>query len=402
MTVSSIQIKLSLYLHAQILQKYFRWLSVFIFLTSLPLYAEDIDKKSAELDSVRNQIKEVKTRIEKARLETNSLQIELKKNETSAGYIAFDLRKIEGQLQQGSKLLHELNNKKSLREIALAEHKRALSQQIRSAYMVGKNDYVKLLLNQEDPARVGRALAYYNYQNEARAKQINSVNIKITAITELENRINNENNKLIKRKKNKLTKNQEIAQSRKDREEILAKLLSKLQKQGSELQTLQQQELETKKLLEKLMKGHTKRDLGSVALFEDIPPFNNLRGKLDWPTNGKLLAHFGSNKLGSSLKWQGVIIHAAIGVEVKAISSGQVVFADWFRNLGLLLIIDHGDGYMSLYGYNQSLLKKIGDWVLPGEIIALAGDSGGQLHSGVYFEIRSNGSPVNPTKWCRN
>ncbi len=96
------------------------------------------------------------------------------------------------------------------------------------------------------------------------------------------------------------------------------------------------------------------------------------------------------------------MIDAETGVEVHAVSGGQVVFSDWFRNLGLLIIIDHGDGYMSLYGYNQSLLKKTGDWILPGEIIALAGDSGGQIRSGVYFEIRNNGAPVNPAKWCRN
>jgi septal ring factor EnvC (AmiA/AmiB activator) len=402
MITSSTCLRLPLCNSYSYLQRCFWLAPVFICLTSVPLYAEDLDEKSAQLDSVRSQIKDVKTSIEKARLETDILQTELKKNEISAGNIALNIRKIERQLQQRNKRLKQLNNRKSLHEKALGEQKQALSQQIRSAYMVGKNDYMKLLLNQEDPSRVGRALAYYDYHNQARARQINSVNTEIETITQLENTIKRENNALLKLKENQLAKNREISQSRRERENILAKLLNQLEKQGFELQALQQQEQETKNLLKKLIEKQTREDRGSVAFFEDIPPFNSLKGKLDWPLKGKLSTRFGSRKQGGKLKWQGVIINAELGVDVQAVSGGQVVFADWFRNLGLLIIIDHGDGYMSLYGYNQSLLKKTGDWVLPGEIISLAGDSGGQLRSGVYFEIRNNGTPVNPARWCRN
>ncbi len=402
MNITPICPRLSLYNNYNYLQKCFRLVPVFICLTSAPIYAEDIEKKSAQLDSVRNQIKDVKTSIEKARLETNALQTELKENETSAGNIALNIREIERQLQQKNKRLNTLNDKKSFHEKTLAEQKQALSRQIRSAYVIGKNDYMKLLLNQEDPARVGRALAYYDYRNQARVRQINSVNTEIKAIIQLENNIARENSALLKLKENLLAKNSRIIQSRRDREDILARLLNELEKQGLELQALQQQEIETKNLLEKLSEKRAKNDYGSIAIFEDIPPFSSLKGKLDWPINGKLLTRFGTRKRGGNLKWQGVVINAEIGIEVKAVSGGRIVFADWFRNLGLLIIIDHGHGYMSLYGYNQSLLKKNGDWVLPGEVISLAGDSGGQLHSGVYFEIRNNGSPVNPIKWCRN
>ena len=402
MITTSTSLRLSLCNSYSFLQRCLRFAPVFACLTSLPLYAEDFEEKSAQLDTVRTQIEDVKTSMEKARHETDTLQTELKKNETYAGSIALNIREIEKQLQQRNTRQNKLTYKKSLHEEALADQKQALSQQIRSAYMVGKNDYMKLLLNQEDPARVGRALAYYDYHNQARARQINTVNTEIEAIIQLENNIKRENDALLKLKENQLAKNREIAQSRSERENILAKLLNELEKQGLELQALQQQEQETKNLLEKLTKEQTREDHGSVAFFADIPPFNSLKGKLDWPIKGKLLSRFGSRKQGGKLKWQGVVINAEIGVDVQAISGGQVVFADWFRNLGLLIIIDHGDGYMSLYGYNQSLLKKTGDWVLPGEIIALAGDSGGQLRSGVYFEIRNNGSPVNPAKWCRN
>lgn len=361
------------------------------------LFAASLDEKTAELDSVRTQIEDVKSSMNKARLEINALQAELKKNETYAGSIALNIREIESQLSQRNTRLNELNEKKSVHEKALDNQQAALAQQIRSAYMVGKNDYLKLLLNQEDPAKIGRVLAYYDYHNQARVRQISSVQEEIEALVQLEETIKRENGALLKLKEKQIAKNRDIENSRTERKNILARLLQEIEKQGVELQALQQQEESTQSLLEKLAE-----EQGKMAAFEDIPPFNTLKGKLGWPVTGKLITQFGSRKQGGNLKWQGVVIDAKTGMEVKTISDGQVVFADWFRNLGLLIIVDHGDGYMSLYGYNQSLLKKTGDWVLPGEVIALAGDSGGQSSSGVYFEIRNNGNPENPARWCRN
>ena len=136
-------------------------------------------------------------------------------------------------------------------------------------------------------------------------------------------------------------------------------------------------------------------------MFEDMPPFNSLKGRLTWPVRGKLLKRYGAKKKGGDLKWQGVLIDAEAGTNVVSISTGKIVFADWFRNLGLLIIIDHGDGFMSLYGHNQNLLKNTGDWVLAGETIATVGDSGGQRDTALYFEIRKGAEPLNPSLWCK-
>ena len=136
-------------------------------------------------------------------------------------------------------------------------------------------------------------------------------------------------------------------------------------------------------------------------MYEDMPPFGSLKGQLKWPVAGRLLERFGSQKKGGNLKWQGVLIDAESGTRVNAVGAGKVVFADWFRNLGLLIIIDHGDGYMSLYGHNQNLLKNTGDWVMPGETIATVGDSGGQTDTALYFEIRQGAEPLNPSLWCK-
>ena len=142
-------------------------------------------------------------------------------------------------------------------------------------------------------------------------------------------------------------------------------------------------------------------------LLADIPsspsesrPFSSLKGKLPWPVKGSFLGRFGQSKNTGDLKWNGVLIKAKLGTPVRVISHGRVAFSDWLQGFGFITIIDHGDGYMSLYGHSESLFKQTGDWVQAGEVIATVGDSGGQPISGVYFEIRSRGKPVNPSKWC--
>ena len=143
-----------------------------------------------------------------------------------------------------------------------------------------------------------------------------------------------------------------------------------------------------------------KEDESVVRNFEEITPFNQLRGKLNWPVKGDLKNRFGSLRKGGKLRWQGVRIAADSGNDVEAVSPGRVIFADWFRNMGLLIIIDHGNGFMSLYGHNERLLKKAGDWVSAREVIAKVGDTGGQQEPNLYFEIRRGGNPVNPALWC--
>ena len=159
---------------------------------------------------------------------------------------------------------------------------------------------------------------------------------------------------------------------------------------------LQRDEQELALLVEKL---HQQESV--VELFEKMPPFDSLKGTLSWPVNGRISHRFGQYKKGNKLKWQGVTIEAKAGDNVHAVSTGKVIFADWFRNMGLLLILDHGDGYMSLYGHNEALARKPGDWVKTGDIIAKVGDTGGQQRNASYFEIRKSGTPLNPKLWCQ-
>ncbi len=355
-------------------------------------------KKASELEDIRSRIKNVETRIQGARDEAEKLQKELRENEITTAETLTLLHDFQLNISKKHAELEDLKFEQAENEQALEQEKEKLKNQIRSAYQMGRNDYIKLILNQEDPALVGRALAYYDYHNRARSERIEQVQQTLANLDQIQTSIIDQTAKLETIKKEHEAKLQNFYQYRATRRDIIARLQKDIEAQGIELQTLQENERE----LGKLFKGLKKKQAVTIEMFEDMPPFSSLKGSLHWPTKGKLLKRFGASKKGGNLKWQGVLIDAETGTSVEAISAGKIVFADWFRNLGLLVIIDHGDGYMSLYGHNQNLLKNTGDWVLAGEKIATVGDSGGQTDTALYFEIRKGAEPLNPSKWCKS
>lgn len=366
---------------------------------SLSIRAEDkaASKETNNLESVRSQIEEVESNIDEARSESDKLQEELRLTEIAIGKQSLNLRELEEHIQKRYERLAQLNKIIAAHELSLANEQQYLAGQLRSAYVNGRSDYLKLLLNQEDSAKVGRVLAYYDYYIKARTQSINSIRNKVRLVNELRASLETETGSLEQLKQRQLEKKEELLAYRESRNSILKRLQDDIKLKGQELESLKEHEHKLAMLLDKL---NRKKD--STVLFDDTTPFSTLKGNLEWPVSGTLQVTFGSlRKKGTSLRWQGVKIAARAGAEVHAVHNGKIIFADWFRNLGLLIIIDHGNGYMSLYGYNQDLMKKTGDWVLAGEPIAHVGDSGGQISPGVYFEIRHQGKPLNPTLWCR-
>ncbi len=364
-----------------------------IFLTPITTLAD----KASELESLRIRIKDVETKIRGAQDEAERLRKELRENEITTAETLTRLHDIELAISEKNAELKELSFEQLEYEKAMELEKEKLIHQIRSAYRIGRNDYIKLILNQQDPVLMGRALAYYDYHNRARTERIDNVKQTLASLSEIQSSIQSETLKLETLKSEHENKLTDFHQYRASRYDIITRLQNYIAEQDVELQTLQENERE----LGKLFQGLKQEETVAIEMFEDMPPFNTLKGLLDWPVNGKLLKRFGNSKKGGNLKWQGVLIDAETGTDVKAIGTGKVVFADWFRNLGLLIIIDHGDEYMSLYGHNQNLLKNTGDWVLAGEKIATVGDSGGQQDTALYFEIRKGAEPLNPTLWCR-
>lgn len=353
--------------------------------------------KASDLKEIRTRIKDVESRIQDARNETEKLQRELRENEITTAQTLTRLHDFELNISNKNAELEELKFEKAEHESALDTEKEKLKYQIRSAYQMGRNDYIKLMLNQQDPAKVGRALAYYDYHNRARSERIVQVQQTLTNLVEIEASIVDQTTKLESLKQEHELKLQNFYQYRATRRDIIARLQKDIEAQGIELETLHENERE----LAKLFQGLEQEKAVTIEMYEDMPPFSSQKGKMKWPAKGRLLKKFGAMKKGGNLKWQGVLIDAETGTSVKAISAGKIVFADWFRNMGLLIIIDHGDGYMSLYGHNQNLLKNTGDWVLAGEKIATVGDSGGQIDTALYFEIRKGAEPLNPSRWCR-
>ncbi|MBT7950187.1 MAG: peptidoglycan DD-metalloendopeptidase family protein [Gammaproteobacteria bacterium] len=354
-------------------------------------------EKDHELDNIRSKIKNVESSIEDAKKEVDELFEQLRQNEQAATELSTKIQQSQIQIDDKNRKLTELGKNKDKQEQLLSKQRQQLSEQIREAYKTGRSNYLKLLLNQEHPEQVGRMLAYYDYDSRARSKNIADINLALTEISSLQEKIQSQTQQLEELQQNQQAKLKEFQSYRDSRQVITARLQAYIDEQGIQLQFLQKDEQELAKLVSEL-----KHQELAIQVYEDMPPFTSLKGKLNWPARGKIAKQFGKLRKGGQLKWQGVTIAAKNGVEVKAITTGKVIFADWFRNMGLLLILDHGDGFMSLYGHNERLLKKAGDWVLSGEIIARVGDTGGQQKSGLYFEIRKSGNPINPNLWCKN
>lgn len=374
-------------------------------LTILPSVTASIPTRHQPSDPslTRDKLHQLETRIQQlqqellnTRTEYSNLLNQLKGQEENIGEVAERLETLHSALFDKQNALADLQEKRKKQYTLLQTQRRVLAQQLRTAYLTGHQDYLKLWLNQQDPFTLGRLLAYYEYFNRARLKQMDTIKETLQRIQTLEQSINLETTQLKQLVQDETHKNEQLKLNYQQRQTIVAQLANTIETQEKELNRL----LEDKRQLETLL-----GTLGEVV--KDIPQpegeqlqFANLKGQLPHPVSGTILRQFGQI-LVSNLTWQGILINAALGDKVHAVAPGRIVFAQWFRNLGLLLIIDHGNGYMTLYAHNQSLYKKTGEWVKAGETIASVGTSGGRKTPALYFEIRDQGTPVDPLKWLR-
>lgn len=353
--------------------------------------------KQAELKQLHQRIAALQRELETARGQYDLLRNELRASERQIGNLSRKLKELDVELGERQAKLGVLRQRAGELQKLVASQRHYLAGQIRASYAMGRQEYMKILLNQENPATVSRVITYYDYLNKARTERIAALGNNLRELDLVSRELEAEALRLRALREQRAEEKIQLETSRGEREKVLRQLKSELEDKDTHLAGMQRDEQELKRLIRAL----------SEAL-EDIPaepgnrkPFGTLKGKLKWPTSGSLLANYGSPRKLGKLTWQGVRIGAASGQEVRTVSHGRVAFADWLRGYGLLMIIDHGDGYMSLYGHNQSLYKETGDWVETGEVIATVGDSGGQANSGLYFEIRKDGRPTDPVRWCR-
>lgn len=355
------------------------------------------DDNSAKLEQLRQEIQSLRAELDSDQARKDSLQAQLRDTETRIGKISQLLKALKRQLRGQRRELGELNTRQAALHKDLQGQRVALGQQLRAAYATGRQEYLKILLNQQEPAAVARTLTYYDYYARARLQRIRTLDASLAELAEVERGIHQKTQELEQARAEQNQEKARLETTRAERDRVLAQLEQQIQAKGVRLAQM----LENERQLQRVIDSLAESPLDLPSELGEHKSFPQLKGRLIWPTNGRITARFGDSRNVGELRWQGVTISAPEGTEVRAISYGRVAFADWLRGFGLLIIIDHGDGYMSLYGGNQSLYKEVGDWVEEGEAIAGVGDSGGHSDSALYFEIRHNGKPTNPLKWCR-
>lgn len=372
-----------------------KFTSLFFLFISM-VNAEEIVPSSA-LEKVQATINELQQQMQDNRSQVGKLQTDLEVAEKNIGQISKALNKLNQQVKEKSLNLQQLLDYREDAKKQLKLQRDQLAKQIRTTYAIGRQDYLKLLLNQENTESIGRIIAYYELFNRARADKIKEINELLNRLEIIETDIQ-QNNEQIEQLAKEQTEQKSILQTKNEERKKLLKNLNEAYKtQAQKLQALKDDKYRLEKLVGKVHKVLVEN---TPKLPENTPPdkIKKLQTPLLMPVKGKTVRKFGETKE-SGIKSQGILISTEAGEKVQAVASGRVVFADWFRHLGQLIIIEHSEGYMSLYGHNQTLLTHIGAQVESGETIATVGDSGGQEKSGLYFEWRRQGSAIDPTEW---
>lgn len=356
------------------------------------------DEQVTEADILRLQsdISALQAELNNFQGQQADVQQALRQSELAMGKLAREIDEITAQQQRQQATLESLQRRREELQQLKAEQQEHIARQLVVTYQLGRESRLKLLLNQQDPEQLSRALTYMDYFNQARLKFLQDYAGTIVEIDRVEPQIAAETVRLQESRQQLEQQSRALAVERNKREQALASITRALQDKNQELATRQQERARLEQLLKAVQEAVTNLQLPS-----EYREFAERRGQMAWPTDGKRGNAFGAARGSGGLKWTGIQLFGKEGDTVRAIHNGRVVYADWFRGQGLLIILDHGNGYMSLYGYNQSLLRQTGDWVAAGEPIATVGNSGGQPNPSLYFEIRKDGKPLDPRRWCR-
>lgn len=366
-----------------------------LFLCNEQLIAEE-QVSQEQLEQLKQSIKSVDRWLNKANTEKSGLSRQLQKYEKQISRISNDIRRVNSE---NIALLGELKQLKAQlkqQKAALELQKRQLIKQLKAVYRQGKQPAIKLLLDADDPQNLSRYIMYFSYINDARGEKIKSFQEALKSLQSTEAKILGQQAQLNRNKERLSDQRKQLTLESKQRKKVLSKLESSIKSKSHRLERLKADQVRLQQLLHEVEQA-----IANIALPSDATPFSQQKSKLPWPTRGKVRERFGSRVAQGKLKANGIRIATKEDTPVNAIHYGRVIFSDWIRGFGLLLIIDHGEGYMSLYGNNKSLLKETGDWISAGETVAYAGASGGNIESGLYFEIRRHGKPQNPSSWLR-
>ena len=345
------------------------------------------------LDNIRKQILELEKATLKAVNRRGTAEQTLREAEVSESKLRRNLQKVDEDLAGTRSRLATLERQAKETESELSQHRSELNRQLRLAYATGREDWLRTVLSQRDPVSIGRQMVYYGYFAQQRSGLMDVVKAQLNTLAENAAAVSREQQNLAESQRTQKKRLAELSEARRVRRLALVDIDKKIASQNDRLGQLRLEAEDLESLVAELT-----RLFGDLSV-GDTTPFVNRKGQMTWPTDGRLLRKFGESKADGRMRWDGVLLATGAGSEVLAIHHGRVVYSDWLPGMGLLVVLEHGDGYLTLYGHNQDLIMEVGEWVTPGTVIAHVGDSGGQPVPGLYFEIRKNGSPVNPSHW---
>lgn len=375
-------------------------------LCSLMLAGQAAASQQEELENLRRHIAAMQGEIEKTRESKSEAADALRASERAISDSNRKLAELASQQHEVGFKLHALQGQQQQLNQDLSRQQALLSRLLYQQYLGGKHEYLKLMLDNQDPNKVARDLQYFQYIARNRAIWLENLRSNLNELNDIRLEVQSQNSILEKLSAEQTQQKKKLQQDQLERKQILGQFSRQLTQQRREIKHLQRDENRLVKLVEKISEMLAQPKKKSLFRNENLPdnrfdgePFAQLQGKLTLPAKGDIANQFGTKRPDSTVLWKGLFIRTASGQAVKTVAAGRVVFADWLRGFGNLLIVDHGNAYMTLYGNNETLYKQVGDELRGGDTIASVGNSGGNIDSGLYFELRHKSKPLDPLKW---
>ncbi|MFZ9641826.1 MAG: murein hydrolase activator EnvC family protein [Candidatus Methylopumilus sp.] len=389
----------------------------------LALAANKTEKPKEKLNNIHQRIESLTKELGKTKEAHADAADALKDSEKAISETNRKLFELQQAQKKHSESLQVLQSQKSGLENTIEGQKNQLSKQIYQQYLHGQASYLQVILEAQDPSALARQLQYFSYISRARKALIADMQSNLGRVTKLNEETANALKQVLSLQAKQQAERKNLEMQKQAHSKVVEKLSSQINAQRNEIEKLKRDEKSLAQLMERLARApqakpqqatpsgksepdNQNRPQQALATNESLPSnafdgvsFESLKGKLNLPVRGEVTNKFGNSRQDTGLTWKGLFIKSNEGNEVKSVANGRVVFADWMRGFGNLIIVDHGGGYMSLYGNNQALLRKLGDTVKGGDIIASVGNSGGNDTSGLYYELRSHSKPFDPMSW---
>lgn len=386
------------------------------------ILADERSNTVRQIEMAKIEVSQLEKALATLKGKQTSLLKELRKTETDIANLQKEITKLKTELTNTEHKITWLKEEQQKTEQLKQQQEKVFASQAKATYESGRQEYLKLLLNQQQPDKLSRTLVYYDYLSQARLIQLTEFKETVKQLADIEAEMNHYQQQLNDQQQKLQQQAKQLADTRQKRLQVLATINKQIKQKNDQIIEREKDQIALSKVLRTIdatlaqqasiralnnqndttTNPHslpTQQVIASSATFNGN--FKQAQGKLSWPVSGKLIANYGSARGDDTRsKWDGVIIAAPTGTPVKAVHSGTIVYSDWLRGVGWLIIIDHGQGYYSLYGHNQTLLKKVGNTIKAGDTIATVGNSGGSQSAALYFSIRQHGQAVNPALWC--